>query len=180
MEASRHSPRIPLYAMSGDIEVLIDQDVSLDSSTPATAIRPCGRATGALLPDELTIGPVRLRVIDLDRALAFYVGVLGLTRHDDTPGDIVRLGTPVEGTADHGTHEAIYLPDPDGNGLELAVDRPSSELPDMTNVESIRPRALDSADLGLDRRSVAIDRRVLVRHSSHAAAPAQRLVEDQR
>jgi hypothetical protein len=50
----------------------------------------------------------------------------------------------------------------------------------MTNVESIRPRALDSADLGLDRRSVAIDRRVLVRDSSHAAAPAQRLVEDQR
>ena len=30
----------------------------------------------------------------------------------------------VQGLSDHGTHEAIYLPDPDGNGIELAADRP--------------------------------------------------------
>ena len=35
--------------------------------------------------------------------------------------------TPVQGASDHGTHEAIYLPDPDGNGIELAADR-SREL----------------------------------------------------
>ncbi len=34
------------------------------------------------------------------------------------------LRTPVQGASDHGTHEAIYLPDPDGNGLELHSDRP--------------------------------------------------------
>ena len=28
---------------------------------------------------------------------------------------------PVQGASDHGTHEAIYLPDPDGNGIELAA-----------------------------------------------------------
>jgi len=32
--------------------------------------------------------------------------------------------------SDHGTHEAIYLPDPDGNGLELAADRPRSDWPE--------------------------------------------------
>ena len=31
--------------------------------------------------------------------------------------------TPVQGASDHGTHEAIYLHDPDGNGIELAWDR---------------------------------------------------------
>ena len=31
---------------------------------------------------------------------------------------------PIEGVNDHGTHEAIYLRDPDGNGLELEWDRP--------------------------------------------------------
>jgi catechol 2,3-dioxygenase len=31
--------------------------------------------------------------------------------------------TPIQGASDHGTHEAIYLGDPDGNGLELAADR---------------------------------------------------------
>ena len=44
---------------------------------------------------------------------------------------IVRTQTPIEGMSDHGTHEAIYLPDPDGNGLELAADRPRSEWPDL-------------------------------------------------
>ncbi len=51
--------------------------------------------------------------------------------------------TPIQGASDHGTHEAIYLPDPDGNGLELAVDRDRSVWPDLARVESIRPRPLD-------------------------------------
>jgi catechol 2,3-dioxygenase len=37
--------------------------------------------------------------------------------------------TPIQGASDHGTHEAIYLPDPDGNGLELAADRPKEQWP---------------------------------------------------
>jgi catechol 2,3-dioxygenase len=38
---------------------------------------------------------------------------------------------PIDGASDHGTHEAIYLPDPDGNGIELAADRPREEWPDL-------------------------------------------------
>ncbi len=37
--------------------------------------------------------------------------------------------TPIEGASDHRTHEAIYLPDPDGNGIELAADRPRAAWP---------------------------------------------------
>ena len=37
--------------------------------------------------------------------------------------------TPIQGASDHGTHEAIYLPDADGNGIELAADRPRDRWP---------------------------------------------------
>jgi catechol 2,3-dioxygenase len=37
--------------------------------------------------------------------------------------------TPIQGASDHGTHEAIYLPDLDGNGIELAADRPRDQWP---------------------------------------------------
>jgi catechol 2,3-dioxygenase len=37
--------------------------------------------------------------------------------------------TPIQGASDHGTHEAIYLPDADGNGIELAADRPRDAWP---------------------------------------------------
>lgn len=37
--------------------------------------------------------------------------------------------TPIEGAADHGVSEAIYLPDPDGNGIELYADRPRARWP---------------------------------------------------
>jgi catechol 2,3-dioxygenase len=37
--------------------------------------------------------------------------------------------TPIQGASDHGTHEAIYLSDPDGNGIELAADRPRERWP---------------------------------------------------
>jgi catechol 2,3-dioxygenase len=45
---------------------------------------------------------------------------------------VVRLAetrTRIEGASDHGVSEAIYLRDPDDNGIELYVDRPRSEWP---------------------------------------------------
>lgn len=44
---------------------------------------------------------------------------------------IAEQRVPIQGLSDHGTHEAVYLPDPDGNGLELEVDRPRAEWPPM-------------------------------------------------
>ena len=42
---------------------------------------------------------------------------------------LVNSKWPLEGVNDHGTHEALYLRDPDDNGLELYWDRPESEWP---------------------------------------------------
>ena len=36
---------------------------------------------------------------------------------------------PIDGASDHGVSEALYLRDPDGNGVELAADRPEEEWP---------------------------------------------------
>ena len=36
---------------------------------------------------------------------------------------------PLEGAADHGVSEAIYLRDPDGNGVELSWDKPKEQWP---------------------------------------------------
>jgi catechol 2,3-dioxygenase len=42
---------------------------------------------------------------------------------------LVEAGIDLEGAADHGVSEALYLRDPDGNGVELYRDRPAAEWP---------------------------------------------------
>jgi catechol 2,3-dioxygenase len=42
---------------------------------------------------------------------------------------VLEHGVPLEGAADHGVSEAVYLRDPDGNGVELYRDRPATEWP---------------------------------------------------
>ncbi|MCQ0971642.1 VOC family protein [Paracoccus sp. TK19116] len=42
---------------------------------------------------------------------------------------VIAAGIPLDGAADHGVSEAIYLRDPDGNGVELYRDRTSDEWP---------------------------------------------------
>jgi catechol 2,3-dioxygenase len=41
----------------------------------------------------------------------------------------VAAGVPLEGAADHGVSEALYLRDPDGNGVELYRDRAPEQWP---------------------------------------------------
>lgn len=47
----------------------------------------------------------------------------------DALRSLIRAGWPIDATVDHGTHLAIYLRDPQGNGLELAWDRPRERWP---------------------------------------------------
>ena len=42
---------------------------------------------------------------------------------------LVDAGWPLSGVNDHGTHEAVYISDPDGNDVELYWDRPQEEWP---------------------------------------------------
>jgi catechol 2,3-dioxygenase len=142
------------------------------------------------------IGHVHLKVADLERALAFYSGVLGfeitqrygsqaafvsaggyhhhiglntwesLNGSAPPPGStglyhlaivypgrrqladalrrLMHAGVRLDGASDHGVSEALYLTDPDGNGLELYWDRPK-ELWPMTADGRINmyTRALD-------------------------------------
>lgn len=173
----------------------------MTTASPATTA-PADRIASPLvpvahgtLPAGARPGTVHLTVTDLDRALAFYEGVLGLplTRREGATAvlgaggeellalveepearragrhaglfhvallypsrlELARValrlsasGTPVDGASDHGTHEALYLPDPDGNGVELAADTPPAGWPSYAE-EFARsgPRPLDAASL---------------------------------
>lgn len=46
---------------------------------------------------------------------------------------VLAAGIAIEGAADHGVSEAIYISDPDGNGVELYRDRPKAEWPRNAN-----------------------------------------------
>jgi catechol 2,3-dioxygenase len=61
----------------------------------------------------------------------FHLAVLYPTRGDLARAlkHLLQLGVPIDGASDHGVSEAIYLRDPDGNGIELYRDRPRDEWP---------------------------------------------------
>jgi catechol 2,3-dioxygenase len=134
-----------------------------------------------VIPAGTRVGHVHLKVADLERALAFYCGVLGFElvqrlgdgaafisaggyhhhiglntweslggsppppgttglyhvaiRYPDRPtlADALRrlrdAGIRLDGASDHGVSEALYLRDPDQNGLELYRDRAREEWP---------------------------------------------------
>ena len=135
----------------------------------------------SVLPAATRVGHVHLKVADLDRAIAFYAGVLGfevqqrygtqaaflsaggyhhhigLNTWDSAGGTppppghtglyhtaflfpdraslgaamkrVIEAGIALDGSADHGVSEAIYLRDPDQNGVELYRDRPEADWP---------------------------------------------------
>jgi catechol 2,3-dioxygenase len=61
---------------------------------------------------------------------------------------LVDAGVPLRQLTDHGTHEAVYLSDPDGNDLELAWDRPFEQWPRVADGDlSFVDAPLDLEDL---------------------------------
>ena len=145
---------------------------------------------------RVCIGHTHLKVADLERALKFYVGVLGFElmqrfgsqaafvsgggyhhhiglntweSQGGTPpppgttglyhvailyptralmADALRrllaAGIQLDGASDHGVSEALYLRDPDGNGLELYRDRPREQWPRTADGKlAMFSRALD-------------------------------------
>jgi catechol 2,3-dioxygenase len=61
----------------------------------------------------------------------YHVAILYPTRGDlaDALRRLIRAGISLEGAADHGVSQALYLRDPDGNGVELYWDRPKENWP---------------------------------------------------
>lgn len=80
----------------------------------------------------------------------YHVAILYPTRRDLAVAAkrVVDAGIPLQGASDHGVSEAIYLADPDGNGVELYHDRPASEWPrDASGRIGMFSRRLDLAAL---------------------------------
>ncbi len=61
----------------------------------------------------------------------YHLAILFPTRAElgDALRRLLAAGIQLDGASDHGVSEALYLSDPDGNGVELYWDRPESEWP---------------------------------------------------
>jgi catechol 2,3-dioxygenase len=71
----------------------------------------------------------------------------------DALSRILQAGIPLDGASDHGVSEAIYLRDPDNNGVELYRDRPEDEwprTPDGTLEMTLEPLDLQALLAELD------------------------------
>jgi catechol 2,3-dioxygenase len=87
----------------------------------------------------------------------YHLAILYPTRADlaDALKRLVVNGVQLDGASDHGVSEALYLRDPDGNGIELYWDRPKAEWPVSADGKlSMHTRRLDVEGLlreaGLD------------------------------
>ena len=79
----------------------------------------------------------------------YHLAIVYPTRAElgDALRRLQKAGIPLEGASDHGVSEALYLRDPDGNGVELYWDRPKEEwprTPDGGLAMYTRPLDLDS------------------------------------
>ncbi len=79
----------------------------------------------------------------------YHLAILYPTRAElgDALRRLQKAGIPLEGASDHGVSEALYLRDPDGNGVELYWDRPQEEWPRTADgglAMYTRPLDLDS------------------------------------
>lgn len=87
----------------------------------------------------------------------FHTAILYPTRRDLAfiLERLLKAGYPLTGMADHGVSEAIYLNDPDGNGVELYWDKPKDQWPkDEDGNLKMVTEALDSKGL-LDELKVS-------------------------
>ena len=80
----------------------------------------------------------------------FHLAILYPTRAAlaDALRRLQEAGIELDGASDHGVSEALYLRDPDGNGVELYWDRPPEDWPVAANGElAMFTRRLDLAEL---------------------------------
>ena len=78
----------------------------------------------------------------------YHAAILYPTRHAlaDALRRLLVGGVPLDGAADHGVGEALYLRDPDQNGIELYWDRPAAEWP--RNADGSLAMTTKTLDLG--------------------------------
>ena len=80
----------------------------------------------------------------------YHLAILYPTRAElaDALRRVIAAGIPLDGASDHGVSEALYLRDPDNNGVELYWDRPQAQWPrDDKGGIAMFTRALDLENL---------------------------------
>lgn len=80
----------------------------------------------------------------------YHTAILYPTRADlaDALRRLMAAGIALDGASDHGVSQALYLTDPDGNGVELYWDRPEAEWPrDAEGNLAMVTKRLDLRDL---------------------------------
>lgn len=85
----------------------------------------------------------------------YHVAILYPTRAElsDALRRVIQAGIPLDGASDHGVSEALYLHDPDGNGVELYWDRHPDQWPrDRDGVLAMYTRPLDVDALLLESK----------------------------
>jgi catechol 2,3-dioxygenase len=175
---------VPRLLHVGDTDAQQEAEALMTDSVTETITKPDApqkKAQPSVPIDAgVKIGHVHLKVADLDRALAFYTGVLGFELTQRMPGAafmsaggyhhhialntwesqgapppppgrtglfhlailyptralladalrrVIDAGIQLDGASDHGVSEALYLRDPDDNGVELYWDRPKEKWP---------------------------------------------------
>lgn len=86
----------------------------------------------------------------------YHVAILYPTRAElaDALLRLRRAGIPLDGASDHGVSEALYLRDPDGNGVELYWDRPPEQWPRTADGElAMDTRPLDLHSLAAESKN---------------------------
>lgn len=83
----------------------------------------------------------------------FHLAILYPTRRElaDALDRLRRANWPLTGASDHGVSEALYLDDPDGNGIELYRDRPKEEWPKASD------GSLEMYSLPLDLKDLLLE-----------------------
>jgi catechol 2,3-dioxygenase len=80
----------------------------------------------------------------------YHTAILYPTRRDLAVilDRLIKAGYPLTGASDHGVSQALYLNDPDGNGVELYWDKPKEQWPiDANGGISMVTESLDLEDL---------------------------------
>jgi catechol 2,3-dioxygenase len=80
----------------------------------------------------------------------YHIAILYPTRAElaDALRRLIDAGIALDGASDHGVSEALYLRDPDGNGVELYRDRREAEWPRTSDGHlQMHTRALDLKEL---------------------------------
>lgn len=119
-----------------------------DLDTIETGDRRVVLGNGATPLLEL-LGDPGLSPADRRHAGLFHVAFLMPTRADLARWliRVIQSGTPLQGASDHIVSEALYLSDPEGNGIEVYVDRPTARWLDRNGNIQMATEALDVQDL---------------------------------